>query len=375
MKSDGQAKVAADLKTMGGKKYTSDRDDFDCAHEDTTRTESNSKLLRFKEAPDELESTSTKDVNPRLQCKHIVFVNVSNETNGIAETTASNICYEDRSCQVDDTILADAASSATRRDSLRHQSTQVYGDDLSSAQRCLQSTTDISGEAGGVQVTTFASSGNSGDLQCETNASDGQEHDVVHSDIPVVTSEINERDTNDTQMLRRRPLLGRLSLRQSTMLSLMNQETDIHQQRDHLLRLEEELLNKQDELESRKEALDRYSEEVRTRPGTARRYVHGQVQRGGTYTARYSEEVRTRPGTARRYVHGQVQRGGTYTARYSEEVRTRPAHSRRPLCRDSLRRRFIGRAGNHLIILYFIFAMSNFRRRYITLSLLTVYMA
>jgi len=203
MKSDGQAKVAADLKTMGGKKYTSDRDDFDCAHEDTTRTESNSKLLRFKEAPDELESTSTKDVNPRLQCKHIVFVNVSNETNGIAETTASNICYEDRSCQVDDTILADAASSATRRDSLRHQSTQVYGDDLSSAQRCLQSTTDISGEAGGVQVTTFASSGNSGDLQCETNASDGQEHDVVHSDIPVVTSEINERDTNDTQMLRR----------------------------------------------------------------------------------------------------------------------------------------------------------------------------
>ena len=67
------------------------------------------------------------------------------------------------------------------------------------------------------------------------------------------------------------------------MLSLMNEETDIQQQRDHLLRLEEELLNKQDELQSRQEALDRYSEEVRTRPGTTR-YVHGQVQRD-TYMA------------------------------------------------------------------------------------------
>ena len=203
MKGDGQAKVAADLKTMGGKYHTSDRDDFDCAHEDITRTESKSKLLRFKEAPDELESTPTTDVNPHLQCKHTVFVNVSNDTSDIAETSASNICYEDRSCQVDDTILADAASSARRRDSWRHQSTQVHGDDLSSAQHCPQSTTDISGEPGGGQFTTFASSGHSGDLQCETNASDGQEHDIVHSDIAVITSDINEADTNDPQMLRR----------------------------------------------------------------------------------------------------------------------------------------------------------------------------
>jgi len=203
MKGGGQAKVAADLKTMGGKYYTSDRDDFDCAHQDTTRTESNSNLLRFKEAPDELESTQTKEVNHHLQCKHIVFVNVSNDTSDIAETSASNICYEDRSCQVDDTILADAASSARRRDTWRHQSTQVHGDDLSSAQQGLQSTTYISGEPGGGQVTTFASSGHSGDLQCETNGSDGQQRDVVHSDIPMITSDINEGDTNGTQMLKR----------------------------------------------------------------------------------------------------------------------------------------------------------------------------
>ena len=60
----------------------------------------------------------------------------------------------------------------------------------------------------------------------------------------------------------------RLSLRLTMMMSMLEQEADIQEKREQLLRLDEQLVNKLDDLQSRQEELDRYSEEVSRVTGT-----------------------------------------------------------------------------------------------------------
>lgn len=201
LKRDGQALGIADLKAMLTK-GTCERNDTYCTFEDPTVNERISKVFVFNEAPNERESSLMDEVKYGLQNEHLV-ANINCKTNQIAETSGhyensivettkcipvtDEIYYEDMACQVDDVILGNVTRSVTRLGDLKHQWTQVKGDDLLSYQLDLLSTLDNSYSAYVLQETR------------ETNDTVGEVNDAIQLTTNVAVSD--EEDMNDALVL------------------------------------------------------------------------------------------------------------------------------------------------------------------------------